>query len=61
MAAPQRREYITLQYHPQTAFTPEALRDLTRTIEGILQRMEGRIEALQEEVRALTTRVAALE
>ena len=62
MAVPPRsREYITLPYHPQEPLTPEVLRDLTRTIEGILQRIEGRIEVLQEALTALETRVAALE
>jgi hypothetical protein len=61
MAAPFTREYITLSYHPQTPLTDAALRDLMRTVEGFLQRMESRIEALQDSVTALERRVAALE
>lgn len=61
MAAPVSREYITLSYHPQQEVSGPWLHEVVRTIEGFLQRMELRIEALQEAVAALEARVAALE
>ena len=62
MANPARdREYVTLSYHPQTPVTPEALHELTRLIEGYLQRMEGRIELLQDTVVRLDFDVAELQ
>ena len=61
MAERFSREYIALSYHPQTPFTAETLRELTRVIEGVLQRLEQRIEALQDAVTTLDARVAALE
>lgn len=62
MATPQfSREWITLEYHPQRELTPDTLRDLVRTIEGYLQRIEQRIEVLQDAMTALQARVAALE
>lgn len=56
------KEYITLEYGGIGAsLSPEALRDILRSIEGYLQRMETRIEVLQGAVQALEKRVTALE
>ena len=61
MAERFTKEYITLPYHPQVPITPDTFRELARLLEGILQRMEGRIEVLQATVTALETRLAVLE
>jgi hypothetical protein len=56
------REYIALSYHPQTdLLTQEGVRNLIRVLEGVLQRMEQRIEDLQTAVATLDARVTALE
>ena len=61
MAERFTKEYITLPYHPQVSITPDTFRELARLLEGILQRLEGRIEVLQATVTTLETRLAALE
>jgi hypothetical protein len=62
MADPLRdREYITLSAHPLTPRTDQSWQDFVRVLEGHLQRIEGRVEALQDAVVALGTRVKALE
>ena len=52
MAAPQQsREHITLSYDPRQS-EPWFI-DFVRALEGILQRLELRLEALQDRVTAL--------
>jgi hypothetical protein len=55
------REYITLSAHPLTPRTDQSWQDFVRVLEGHLQRIEARVEALQDAVLALETRVKALE
>jgi hypothetical protein len=55
------REYITLSAHPLTPRTDQSWQDFVRVLEGHLQRIEQRVETLQDAVVALGARVKALE
>jgi hypothetical protein len=62
MADPLKdREWVTLSSHPLTPRTDQSWQDFVRVLEGHLQRIEGRVEALQDAVVALGARVKALE
>ena len=49
--AEQSREYITLSYDPRDG--SPSMMHLVHALEGILQRLEIRIEAVQDRVAAL--------
>jgi hypothetical protein len=60
MPAPtQSREFMTFSYDPRSG--PPWMVDYTRTLEGFLNRLEQRIEKLQDVVAALEARVVTLE
>jgi hypothetical protein len=53
------REQITFSYDPRTS-EPWVI-DFMRRLEGFLQRMETRIETLQDQMDDVQTRLTALE
>ena len=53
-------EYITLNYYPRAQFETQDLQDTFRIIEGYLQRIEGRIEVLQDAVTRLETQLTTV-
>ena len=55
------REFITLQGHPATPLTEANFQSFVRILEGYAQRLETRVEALQDAVQSLEARVTALE
>ena len=61
MPATLSREHISFSYPPAQESTPDYALRFMAQLEQVLQRMEARIEVLQDTVAGLETRVTALE